>query len=191
MSKKLIFIRHAPIVDAARLCGRTDVSARIESDQIGALRHALPQKIGLICSPAKRCVQTAKALFPNMPELHTDPLLWEQNFGDHDGLPYSEIPDIGILPREQLVNHRPPNGESFSDVCARVWPFLDGVSMDETQENHVIIAHAGVVRAALAWHLGQPCLGIGFEIAPLSVTRLRVGSDGPVSIISVNERHNI
>ena len=71
--------------------------------------------------------------------------------------------------RNSLADHRPPGGESFADVCARVAPALAALPGGRT----AIVAHAGVARAALALALGSPGLGLAFEVAPLSLTVLR------------------
>ena len=188
MAQELIFIRHAPIAEVGRLCGRTDLPARIDSAAIAAVRATLPREVASFSSPALRCQQTAQALFPDLADLNIDSRLWEQNFGDHDGLAFDDVPDFGILSREDLAAYCPPGGESFADLCSRVWPALVDIARDTPVASTIIVAHAGVIRAALAWQLGASSLGVGFEIAPLSVTRLRVGSEGPISIISVNER---
>ena len=95
-SGELILVRHAPVAEPGRLFGRTDVAARVDPAAVLALREALPRPARLISSPARRCRETAAAIWPDLsPE--TDARLWEQDFGDHDGLPFAEIPDIGPL----------------------------------------------------------------------------------------------
>ncbi len=49
-----------------------------------------------------------------------------------------------------------------------------------------MVVHAGVIRGALARVLGHRPGALAFEVAPLSVTRLRVGPDGPVAVIETN-----
>lgn len=186
MSKELLFIRHAPISTPGRLCGRTDVAADLNAAAIAAVRAQLPDNADVTVSPALRCQQTAKALFPKSTKFSQDSRLWEQDFGDHDGLEFREIPDIGQMEARDLARYAPPRGESFADLCDRVQPVLGAFSTASDGDTHIIVAHAGTVRAALSWCLGDIHLGLAFEIAPLSVTRLRVDVDGPVSIISTN-----
>lgn len=188
LSKELIFIRHAPVVDSARLCGRTDVAARVVDRDILAVRRYLPTPTSVLVSPALRCRQTAQALFPRNRAFEQDADLWEQDFGEHDGLEFQKIPDIGVLPTDELVAYAPPGGESFADVCNRVWPRLNRIAQQSAGQETVLVVHAGVIRAALAWVLGSAQAGMAFEIAPLSVTRLRVDQGKPMSVACVNFR---
>lgn len=182
----LFLMRHAPADHGGRLCGSTDVPAIIpEGPQIAALQRLLPKDCLRISSPALRCRQSAAALWPGA-EIASDPRLWEQDFGDHDGLPFAEIPDLGAQTLETLAHHRPPSGESFSDMVARMRPAMDELALHATSTGSVaVMAHAGIVRAALGIALGQPHLGLAFDVQPLSVTRLRCLSQG-FAILSVN-----
>ena len=178
---RLILIRHAPALHGGRMAGRRDVDADLSGTAaIDALRDMLSSEgvDSIVTSPARRCVQTAQALWPGR-AMAQDPRLWEQDFGGWEGLPFADLPDLGDLSRADLAAHRPPGGESFDDLCARVTPALREIAMPGVT---AIIAHAGVIRAALG--LGPSALG--FEIAPLSVTILRAVSGDSWSIICVN-----
>lgn len=169
----LTLIRHAPILhDAATgpvLCGRTDRPADL-SDRAGLARlaQALPA-VPALCSPALRVRQTAAALGLTP---RSDAALWEQDFGAWDGLSPAEVPDLGRLSAADLAAHRPPGGESFVDLCARVWPALGAIEGD-----HVIVAHAGVIRAALAMALGTVSAGLAFRIDAPSLTQVQRAGD--------------
>lgn len=180
---ELILIRHAPALAGGRLCGRTDVAADL-SDPVGiaALAAGVGAPARLIASPALRCRQTAAALWPGQ-DAPTDERLWEQDFGAWDGLAHDQIPDLGSLAGAALADHRPPRGESFADVCRRIGPALAGIAVTGPA---TIVAHAGTVRAALALALGAPAPALGFEVAPLSATRLARLSSGDWVIRSVN-----
>jgi alpha-ribazole phosphatase len=181
---ELILIRHAPALTGGRLCGRTDAGADLTDEgQIAAVRRAAAGPARLVVSPALRCRQTAEALWPER-AAEFDARLLEQDFGDWDGRLLADLPDLGPLSSDALAAHRPPRGESFGDMCGRVWPALMALASDGA----TIVAHAGVVRAALALALGDPALGLAFQIAPLSVTRLSAAGDGGWSIASVNWR---
>lgn len=160
---RLDLIRHAPALHGGRLAGRRDVAADCsDADALTWLRRAIgPGEV--LLSPALRCRQTAAALGLVGRE---DAALWEQDFGDWEGLEFAALPDLGPLSSEALAAHRPPGGESFDDICARVQPVLTDVLADS-----VVVAHAGVVRAALALVVGARALS--FAVAPLSLTRMR------------------
>lgn len=184
---ELMLIRHAPAAHGGRLCGRTDVPADLGDPALEPLRAVLTAVSRRVASPALRCVQTAGALWPGQ-EIPVDDRLWEQDFGAHDGLPFGQIPDLGPLPPDALAAHRPPGGESFADMVARVRPALEALAERARTEGPVaVVAHAGTVRAALALALGAVPPALAFEVAPLSLTRLRV-FDGGLSVISTNWR---
>lgn len=161
---RVMILRHAPSLTGGRLAGRTDVDA--DCSDAAALR-AVAARLGgaeVIASPARRCVQTAEAL--GLSPARLEPALWEQDHGDWEGQSYAALPDLGPLSPEALASHRPPNGESFRDMAARVRPVLDGLRRDS-----LLIAHAGTVRAGLAMVVGDAALS--FSVAPLSLTILR------------------
>lgn len=161
----LWLVRHAPALSDGRIAGRRDVDADCaDSAQIAALAHHLTRLSGaeIWASPARRCQQTCAAL--NLtPRLIPD--LWEQDFGAWEDMPAAEIPDLGPLPPKDLARHRPPQGESFDDMCARVRPILE-----TARTPVIIIAHAGTARAALSMVVGAAALS--FAIAPLSLTQM-------------------
>ena len=100
-----------------------------------------------------------------------------------DGLAYADLPDLGPLPREALADRRPPGGESFADMAARVIPALEALAAADGPV--AVVAHAGTVRAGLALAIGSVPAALAFEVAPLSLTRLRC-LDGAFSVACVN-----
>lgn len=181
---EIMLIRHAPALTEGRIAGRRDVAADC-SDALAfaALRGAVGAVDHWRISPARRCVQTAAVLWPDLASLQ-DARLWEQDFGGWEGVPFAELPDLGVLSAAALAAHRPPQGESFLDVHARVVPALQEVRA--LCGRVVIVAHAGVIRAALGWALGAAELGLAFQIAPLSLTTIVALPGGAFSIAGVN-----
>ncbi|MCB2136497.1 MAG: histidine phosphatase family protein, partial [Rhodobacteraceae bacterium] len=110
--------------------------------------------------------------------------LWEQDFGEWEGKPYADLPDLGDMPTRSLANHRPAGGESFTDLFHRAGPVLR--DLGQRSGRIAVVAHAGVVRAALALALGDVASGLRFEVAPLSVTTLRALPKASWSVVSVN-----
>ena len=175
---RVLILRHALPLSGGRLAGRTDVEADCTD---GAAFHRMRDRIGpvgsVIASPARRCVQTARAL--GLPAQATDPALWEQDYGAWEGLAYDALPDLGRLAAADLARHRPEGGESFHDMAARVRPVLESLRQDT-----LIVAHAGTVRAALSLVVGPAALS--FAVAPLSLTVLhRAGDDWAVEAVNV------
>lgn len=183
---ELVLIRHAPALSGGRLCGRRDVPARIEdAPGLARLVDALHGVAHVVSSPALRCRQTAEALFPGR-AMAEDARLWEQDFGAHEGLAPADLPDLGPLGRSDLAALAAPGGESFAAMAARVSPALQDLArLAETGGPVAVVAHAGTVRAGLALALGSVPDALAFEVAPLSVTRLRCFG-GEFSIVCVN-----
>ncbi len=182
-ARELILIRHAPALTGGRLCGRVDVPAALDdAPALARTARALRDVADVITSPALRCRQTAAALFPAL-DPPSDPRLWEQDFGAEDGLAYADLPDLGPLSLEALAARQPAGGESFAQMVARVRPAL--LALGAPGGPVAVIAHAGTVRAGLALAMGSAPAALAFEIAPLSLTRLRA-YDGGFSVISVN-----
>ncbi|OYX42731.1 MAG: phosphoglycerate mutase [Rhodobacterales bacterium 32-67-9] len=181
---ELILIRHAPALTGGRLCGRTDVAADCtDLARIAVLLAAVGRPDRIVTSPALRCRQTAAALWPGEAEPSLDPALWEQDFGAWEGQAYDALPNLGPLCSEALAQHRPPGGESFADLCARVAPALIRAA---TGGRIAIVAHAGTVRAGLALALGSVPQALAFDVAPLSLTRISALPGSGWAIGSVN-----
>lgn len=170
---RLALIRHAPALHGGAMAGRRDVAADVARvAQIAALRGRLDH-LGvsrIVTSPALRCVQTAQALWPEHSEFDQDARLWEQDFGAWEGVPFTDLPDLGPMSSAELAAHRPPEGESFLDICARVTPALQELAQGAGCV--AVVAHAGVIRAGLALALDAPATALRFEVAPFSVTEV-------------------
>lgn len=181
---ELLLIRHAPALTEGRMAGRRDVDADC-SDALAfaAVRGAVGGADHWRISPARRCVQTAAVLWPDA-EPPQDPRLWEQDFGAWEDMPYADLPDLGALSLADLAAHRPPLGESFLDLSARVVPALREACALGGRVG--VVAHAGVIRAALGMALGAAERGLAFQVAPLSLTTIVALPGGAFSIAGVN-----
>ncbi|MDZ4311117.1 MAG: histidine phosphatase family protein [Cypionkella sp.] len=181
---EILLIRHAPALTEGRMAGRRDVAADCsDAFAFAALRGAVGASDHCRISPARRCVQTAAALWPDVAPT-PDARLWEQDFGAWEGVPFADLPDLGLLSTAELAAHRPPQGESFLDVYARVMPVLQEVRA--LGGRVAIVAHAGVIRAALGLALGAAESGLAFQVAPLSLTTIVALPGGAFSIAGVN-----
>ncbi|WP_295043055.1 histidine phosphatase family protein [uncultured Paracoccus sp.] len=182
---ELVLVRHAPADSGGRVCGRRDVAALLDPAALAALSRGLADCGAVVSSPALRCRQTASALFPGR-HVPTDARLWEQDFGTQEGALAQDLPDLGDLNRTSLAALSAPGGESFAQMAARAGPALADLAVQARAAGPVaVVAHAGTVRAGLALALGDIPAALAFEIAPLSVTRLRC-LPGGFSIICVN-----
>jgi broad specificity phosphatase PhoE len=108
------------------------------------------------------------------------PCLREQDFGEWDGRPWSEIEETeGFF--ADPVNRAPPGGESFAQCAERAIRVTEKIPA-EGPSTLLLLAHAGPLRAILARHLGLPlerALALGWE--PFGLTRLDLyGADRAV-----------
>ena len=181
---ELLLIRHAPALTEGRMAGRRDVAADCSDvAAFSAMRAAVGAFDHLRVSPALRCRQTANALWPDR-EGTVDARLWEQDFGAWEGMAFADLPDLGPLSAADLAAHCPPGGESFLDLTHRAIPALqDAIALGGRV---AIIAHAGIIRAALGMALNAPAQGLAFQIAPLSLTTITALPGGAFSIAGVN-----
>jgi probable phosphoglycerate mutase len=112
------------------------------------------------CSDLQRSIETARIIARRVrAPLTALPALSEINLGRWDGMPTSEV--RRLFPKEydqrgaDLAGYRPPGGESFSDLSARVLPDFEEV-VRHISGNLLIVGHAGVNRVVLCHLLGMP-----------------------------------
>jgi probable phosphoglycerate mutase len=122
----------------------------------------------IYCSDLARCLETARmigarcSLEPNvLGELR------EINLGRWDGQRFATVqtryPRAFQERGDRIADHRPPGGESFRDLQARVWPVFEAIAR-HFSEHTLIVTHAGVIRVLLCRLLGMPlenlfCIG--------------------------------
>lgn len=177
------WLRHAPVVDnGGRVYGGAEIDADV-SDRatFQALAGRLPRKALFIASGLSRARQTLLAVRAegrnDIPkDMPRDPALNEQSLGDWHGESIAEVFPNGMpWPGFWMLDAdtRPPGGESFVDVCARVAEAVDRMRAEHSGQTVVVAAHGGVIRAALAQALGlPPATALAFSVANCSVTRI-------------------
>lgn len=179
---ELIVIRHGPTDSPATLNGRTDVGL-VSRPAAVAIDVA-----ALWISPARRARETAAGLFPNLAPV-ADARLWEQDFGDWEGRRFEELPDVGALSKVELAALKAEGGESFHDMTARARPaILEAAAAAQQADKPIaLVAHAGIVRVALALALEDATAALAFQISHLGATRLTC-YEGGFAVTAVNER---
>ncbi len=196
------WVRHAPVRNQdGRIYGRRDVAADLSDHAaIGALAARLPEGAVWLASPLARARDTAKKLLEmragsgkDSPALAIEPDLIEQDFGSWQGQTYVEIAKtLGgeTHPLAFTPAHvTPKGGESFADMIPRVAHAIERLTGDNKGRDIVAVAHAGVIRAALAVTLRLEAeTALQFAIDPLLLTRLDyLAGPGLWCIASVNE----
>jgi broad specificity phosphatase PhoE len=105
------------------------------------------------CSPLQRARETMEilraALSLDAPDYAVDARLQEISYGEWEGSTLAEIsardPQLLARREQDKWDFRPPGGESYRDVAARVAAWYAAVSRDT-----VIAAHGGIARALMA-----------------------------------------
>ena len=170
-----LLIRHGAVFEDAedRILGAADApmspagEAQIRELAARLRPHVCPDAI--YCSDLERSRRTAELLASQaVVPLRIRPALREIDMGDWQGLSWREVaegrPADYVARGRDIANFRPPRGESFADLAARVLScWRDIVDGDESQVV-AISGHAGVNRVILCHLLGAPLANL-FRIA--------------------------
>jgi alpha-ribazole phosphatase len=164
-------VRHAqPLVEAGVCYGALDLKADVKATQTAAqtLAEALPRGVVLVTSPLQRCELLAQTVCGLRPDLSykLDARLREMNFGQWEGVRWSDIPAAALTAwTDDFWQHRFGGAECLADVMARVAAAWGEAVLNDTDQ--VWITHAGVIRAA--------------SLIARGITELRDASQWPVS----------
>lgn len=195
------WVRHAPVPNPEGRCyGQGDKDCDVSDiESFEGLSAMLPDDALLVTSDLLRTKKTAAAIAEaglNLPDPIEETSLREQSFGAWQGMTYPEIWDsrgsrhpYWLAPAYE----RPPEGESFADVLARLAPTVNRLTRDHAGRDIVSVGHGGTVRAALAVALGlQAEAALTFTIENLSLTRIDHidTADGATHwrVVAVNQR---
>jgi len=180
-SRTLYLVRHGALIvdERGRFLGQLDVPLSERGiAQAYALRDRCRQVpiTAIFCSDLCRCRETAEILASDT-AIETFPRwdLREVSLGLWDGCTLADIarrhPREFKARGEDIVNFRPPGGESFADCRMRVLAAVDEILASSSGEI-LIVAHAGVNRLILCEALGIPISNlfrIGQEYGCLNV----------------------
>jgi len=185
--------------------GQDDIEA--DTDDEAEFRHLaglLPHDAVWLVSHLKRTHQTASAIIAarvaaTVPAPIITSELAEQHFGDWQGMTYADLEAQRGTDYLRFwhspARERPPGGESFEDVVARVGGAMARITAEHAGRDIVAVVHGGTIRAALAVALGIEAERVlGFAVDTCSVTRLDHLSTGTAAaawrIVAVNQHPN-
>ena len=182
------WLRHAPVpCPEGRIHGNLDLACDVSDEEdFRQLARLLPVTAVLVESGLIRCRQTAGALELAglmLPPPEIEPDLAEQDFGHRQGNSWLhlEAAKDPALPEfwQDPAGTRPPGGESFVEMVARVRRAIGRLSALHVGRDILAITHAGTIRAALAVALDlPPATALRFVVRPLSLTRIDASPDG-------------
>lgn len=146
---RLYLVRHGP-THAKSMVGWSDIPADLsDTAAIERLNAHLPQEALVVSSDLSRAVTTADAIQSKRHRLPHRRDLREINFGAWELRKFREIeaedPERIRAYWETPGDVRPPNGESWNEVCARVDAAVDALIGAYTGANLVIVAHFGAI----------------------------------------------
>ncbi|MEO7369615.1 MAG: MSMEG_4193 family putative phosphomutase [Ilumatobacteraceae bacterium] len=150
---------------------------------------ALGRVDAVYSSPLERARETAAPIAKARAlKVQVDKGLLECDFGDWTG---SELKNLMKLPEWNTVLRAPstfrfPNGESFTEMQARMVSTLDRLRAKHEGGVVVCVSHADTVKAAVAHAMGTHIdLFQRIVISPCSITAIAYSAGGPV-VLTVN-----
>ena len=176
------WVRHGPTHEKT-FVGWRDVPADLsDTAQLARLDAHLPREALLISSDLIRSVATADAIATGRTRLAHDPDLRELNFGDWDGVHFSQVaethPELSRAYWETPGDIRAPNGESWNDAATRVARAVDAMTAAHPDQHIIAVAHFGVILMQVQQAMAVTAYeAIGHKIDNLSVTTIEI--NGP------------
>lgn len=180
---QLHLVRHGP-THARGMVGWSDLPADLsDTDALARLSADLPQDALVVSSDLIRCVATADAIQGSRQRLEHRKELREINFGDWE---LREVRDIEAEDPHRLHAYwtnpgdvRPPNGESWQEVCDRIDTAVDGLIERYTGQSLILVVHFGVILTQIQRALDLTASeAFGHKIDNLSVTSISAGPKG-------------
>jgi broad specificity phosphatase PhoE len=177
-------VRHAPVIGVnGRVYGQDDLEADTADEaEFKHLAGLLPHDAIWLVSHLRRTHQTASAIIAarvieTVPAPIITSALAEQHFGDWQGMTYADLEALRGADYLRFwhspASERPPGGESFEDVVARVAGAMARITAEHAGRDIVAVVHGGTIRAALAIALGIAAeRALGFAVDACSVTRI-------------------
>ncbi|MFN7004483.1 MAG: histidine phosphatase family protein [Roseinatronobacter sp.] len=178
---RFFWVRHGP-THARTMVGWSDLPADLsDSAQLQRLSALLPDEAVVISSDLIRASATADAIAGTRERLPHDPDLREIHFGAWELARFDEIEDQAHLRAywDDPGDIRPPGGESWHDVSARVDAAVARLIATQPGRDIVVVAHFGVILTQV-----QQALQIGayeafsHKIDNLSVTEIHRKGQG-------------
>ncbi len=189
---RLHMVRHGP-THAKTMVGWSDLPADLSDHAaIARLQSYLPNSATVVSSDLCRAVDTATAILGNRPRLPHNRNLREIHFGTWEMRTFNDIeaedPELARAYWESPGEIKPPDGESWNDVCTRVDAAIDALINDHTGKDLIVVAHFGVILTQVQRALKLDAYqAFSHRIDNLSVTDLTKSDDG-WSVGRINHR---
>lgn len=111
----------------------------------------------IFCSPLKRAKKTAEIVNQDKKvPIICEKKIVERNFGYLEGMTNSEIKDI--MKKKDFWNYQAniknKNVESISEICDRVWGFLEEIKEKYQDKNVLLVTHGGTAKVINSYFKG-------------------------------------
>ena len=160
---KIVFIRHLPTPgnEKRQYIGHTD--EHLSDTAVEAFhrrKDTYPDVQCVIASPMKRCIETARLIYPDV-EIRTEPMLRECDFGLFEGKTYEDLKEhpAYIEWLESGGTTAFPGGEAqkvFRERCAEGVRKWISILTGEGAESAAFVVHGGTIMAALSQLAEEP-----------------------------------
>ncbi|MGD2119301.1 MAG: histidine phosphatase family protein [Chromatiales bacterium] len=143
----------------------------------------------ILSSPMSRCREFAEAVADKFQiDLQIDERLKEVGFGEWEGKTAEQLlqQDADIFKRFYFdpVKHRPAGAEVLQEFRQRVDAALQAALQNFPQQRILLVAHAGVIRAAIANTIGANDAALyRLSIGNAAIVRLRDDGQRPLTVI--------
>lgn len=178
-------LRHGEPVGGARYRGQLDDALSEKGwQQMWETVEGRSEWQQIVTSPMRRCSSFATALGERLDlPVQEEPRFREVGFGEWEGRTRTELEalDPGQVARflRDPVNSRPPGAEPLAEFTDRVQAGLMDLLTSFAGQSVLVVAHAGVIRAIMAYVL---------EVPPARMYRIHVANAGLSRIRTDRER---
>jgi len=179
----LLLVRHGrtDANAAGLLLGRADPPlddlGRAQAARI-AEAMAEVEIVRVVTSPLQRARDTAAAL--GRP-VTVDERWIELDYGEFDGVVARDVAADVWTEWRADPTFRPPGGESLADLGGRVRAACEELREEALAADVVVVSHVSPIKAAVGWAIASgDDLAWRLHLDVASITRIRIGANGPV-----------
>jgi broad specificity phosphatase PhoE len=177
-------LRHGEPVGGTRYRGQLDDALSEKGwQQMWQTVEGMSDWQQIVTSPLLRCSSFAVALGERLQlPVHVEPRFREVGFGDWEGYTRSELEAFnpGQVARflQDPVNSRPPGAEPLEEFTGRVQAGFDDLLKRFAGQSVLVVAHAGVIRAIMAYVLEVPPSRMyRIHVANAALSRIRTDKE--------------
>jgi alpha-ribazole phosphatase len=177
-------LRHGEPVGGTRYRGQLDDALSEKGwQQMWQTVEGMSDWQQIVTSPLLRCSSFAIALGERLQlPVHVEPRFREVGFGDWEGYTRSELEAFnpGQVARflQDPVNSRPPGAEPLEEFTGRVQAGFDDLLKRFAGQSVLVVAHAGVIRAIMAYVLEVPPSRMyRIHVANAALSRIRTDKE--------------